>query len=308
MMKKIKVLYIVVLLLGFGCHNEPYEGDLPFELDSCIESKEATAEAYEDYSLANEDSYSLMCQIYRDAIEDQIEICGDEDGALQILLDELGNCIVEEDLCDEAIAATEIAQNNYENATDDDFEEVCSIYKEALIYQIVVCGDDGLLAQIIENLGDCEPVYVETLGIWRLVAWEPADPSHPALDIDNDGVLSDNYLDEIDCYDNETIEFYSDGTGILFYRSEASITYTPIEGTNEVEFFVTCFEIEENILFDWEQDGNLVMLTLSDGTIFNYFRNANLLYRAVDNGLYATSMIDGTSTITDPVSYIYVKI
>lgn len=304
MMKKIKGLYIyIVILFGVSCHNEPYEGDLPIGDDDCLMAMHATAEAAANYVLATEDNISLLCQIYRDALQDQIEICGDVDGALQLLVDGLGSCI-NENLCEGAILLTEIAYDDYIIASDLDYEEYCNAYKMALIYQIEVCGDDGTLQNLVDELEDCEPVYVETFGTWRLVAWLP----DPTSDIDNDGMATDNYLDDIDCYNNETLTFNSNGTGTIFHRSIATITYSPIPGTDQLEFSSTCNDISEDVLFNWAQDGNAITFTLSDGTVLNYFRNANRLYRAVDNGFYATSAIDGTSVITDRVTYVYVKI
>ena len=304
MMKKTRVLYLsTVFLMAMNCHNEPYEGDLPVEPDSCLLAMQATAEAFTDFSMSTEDSYSILCQIYRGALENQIEICGDEDGSLQVLVDGLSSCS-NEDLCVEAIVATENARVDFENTTDDDFETLCNIYRDALIYQIEVCGDDGTLESIIEELGNCQPVFVETLGSWKLIAWEP----DPTSDIDNDGMPTDNYLDEIDCYDNETMEFYSNGTGRMFLRSEANITYSPIAGTDEIEFSISCFDIEENVFFNWVQDGNSITLTLVDDTTLNYFRNGNMLFTIVEDGFFATSSIDNTSTITDTVTYIYEKL
>ena len=57
--------------------------------------------------------------------------------------------------CNEAIAQTEEARVNYISATESTFNELCNIYKGALLNQINSCGDDGSLQQIVDDLGDC---------------------------------------------------------------------------------------------------------------------------------------------------------
>ncbi|MFC0604812.1 hypothetical protein [Winogradskyella pulchriflava] len=305
MIKRHRLLYVyMVLLFGLSCHDEPYEGDFPTENNACLLAEQATADAAASFAMASDDNFSLFCQIYRDALENQIEICGDGDGSLQLLLDNLGNCS-DEDLCAEAIAATEIAQNNYENATDNNSEALCNVYKDALMYQIEVCGDDSLLQAILEELGDCESEFVDTVGTWKLVGWV----TNVLRDIDNDGIVTNNYLDEIDCYDNETLTFNADGTGTLFLRSRADITFTPLSGPQGGEdFFVDCYSISEDVPFSWVQNANSITFTLTDGTVSNYFRNGNSLYVAFDDGFYATNTEDSNSVIVERVTFVYYKI
>ena len=44
-------------------------------------------------------------------------------------------------------------------------------------------------------------------GVWRLTAWNVSE----ALDINNDGVVSNNLLNEISCLNNEILEFNASG-------------------------------------------------------------------------------------------------
>lgn len=303
MLKKKYLQYLSIVMLFFvGCDNEPYEGEFITEDNSCQLAMQATADAAIDFSNFDENNYSLLCQVYRDALEDQIEICGDNDGSLQVLIDTLGTCVLDDDLCEEAIAATEIAQEVYENATDDTLEDLCNDYVDALENQIEVCGDDGTLQAIIDDIGDCAPVFLDLVGNWRLVSWL----NDQGLDIDNDGEVTFDYLEEIDCYENETITFNGDGTGLFFYRSIAEITYTPTSPEGE-DFFIDCTSISETRAFTWTQNGNTVAITFSDGTVVNHFRNADSLFVVVNGGFTATSTVDGTSTIVEPVTYVYIK-
>ncbi|WP_138434513.1 hypothetical protein [Winogradskyella algicola] len=308
MVKKIFMLGLfATLFMAINCDNEPYEGEIIVEDTSCVEAIEATEIAAQNFLNGTQEDFSDLCLIYKEALLNQIEACGDEDGSLQLLADDLGTCTEEIDACEEAIVATEIALNDFNNTTDNDYEETCNTYKNALMNQIEICGDeDGLLNTLIEDLGDCELTYVETLGTWKLIAWEPNPITD--LDLDNDGISSSNFLDEINCYDNETIDFYSDGTGRLYLRSIANITFTPIVGTDMVEFSTVCSEIDQTIFFTWFQDGNTVTFNFLDGTVLYYFRNANRLYVVINDGLVATSSVDNTSTITHSITYIYEKL
>ena len=245
---------------------------------------------------------SLYCQIYRDALEDQIEICGDEDGSLQLLINAIGSCEVV-NLCEDAIAATETARIIYESAADSTIEDLCNAYKNALEYQIDVCGDDGLLQSIIGELGDCIPEVVEIPGSWKLVSWNTDE----LRDLDNDGIVTNNYLDDMDCYDNETILFNTDGTGTMFLRSLAEFTYTPNNSSEDgVDFFVVCNDISIDNTFTWTETINSVSLMFTDGTSMNLFKNGGL-YIAIDDAFYAQSTIDN-SVITERITFVYNKI
>jgi hypothetical protein len=157
MMKKIFGLCpFIISLLFVNCHNEPYEGDIIIENNSCALAIQTTNEAGNNYLLSTGDNSLLLCQIFRDALEDQIEICGDENGTLQSAINQLGDCSNGNDLCNTAITATELAQINYQSANNDNFETLCSEYKIALQNQINVCGDDDALQALIDELGNCE--------------------------------------------------------------------------------------------------------------------------------------------------------
>ena len=294
----------VVLLLFFSCQNEPYEGDIAFEDNSCIDAIEFTINAAIDFSNATETNYSVLCQIYRDALQNQIEICGDEDGSLQLIIEELGSCASPDALCAEAEAATEIARTNYESALITDFTELCELYRDVLEYQIEVCGDPfGELAGFIFDLGNCQPVFEDTVGEWRLVSWL----NDQGIDIDNDGEVTFDYLEEIDCYDNETIAFNADGTGIFFLRSMAQITYIPDDSGGE-DFYVDCTIISNNITFTWIQSGNnSIIITFQDGSTENYFRNADSLFKVIEGGFTATNVLNPDESIVEPVTYVYEK-
>ena len=303
--KTLTICAFALFTILYNCDNEPYDGDIFSENNACTLAILETNNAATDYFTAIQENANEYCLIYKNALENQIEMCGDENGTLQLIIEELDDCVIEPDLCELAIAATEVAQENYENTTNNDFEEMCNLYKEALQYQIVVCGDDGTLQSRISELGDCEPVYLDTIGTWKLVSWL----TDQSLDIDNDGVVTNDYLEEIDCYTNETIFFDADGTGVFYFRSFADITFSPVPNSeSDVDFFINCYQIDETKTFTWVQFGNTIMLTMADGTLFNFFRNANSLFVAIDDGFSATSTVDNTTVISERITFVYEKI
>ncbi|WP_458626952.1 hypothetical protein [Winogradskyella sp. PC D3.3] len=306
MINKIPVLYsLIVFMLLFNCDNEPYEGEFIINDNSCALAIQSSADALANYNTATDNNFSLFCQAYIEALQHQIDVCGDDNNVLQLIIDGLGDCSMSNELCDEAIAATQFAQLVFTSATNSTFEELCIAYKNALLYQIDVCGDDGTLLGIIESLGDCQIATVETIGTWKLVNWN----TDLFRDINNDGVETGFYLDEIDCYNNETLTFNPNGTGTFFLRSKADITYTPVEGSStDVDFSVTCIEISEDNAFTWSQFGNTVNIIMSDGTSINYFRNGNSLFVALNDGFFATSTVEGGADISERVTYVYTKL
>tara|TARA_R100001369_G_scaffold14013_5_gene28517 strand:+ start:13681 stop:14568 length:888 start_codon:yes stop_codon:yes gene_type:complete len=295
----------MVLFIAYNCDNEPYEGDLIIVDNSCELAIIATAEAASNFNAVSEENFNLFCQVYKDALEDQIEICGDAEGLLQLTIDSLNDCVFEgNELCDMAIQNTEIARINYDNASDSDLEALCNSYKVALQNQIEVCGDaDGLLQIIITGLGDCTADPIPTIGTWQLVFML----SNNILDIDNDGIATTNYLGEIDCYDNEIITFNADGTGEFIYNSFATITYTPISD-DDVDFFVTCTDFNENTPFTWTQNDNEITITLTEtGEVLDFLKSTSIITNIVEDGFFATSTVN-SSTISEDMTFTYLKI
>lgn len=304
MKNKIPTLYsLMVLMFLCACDNEPYEGEFFIDDNSCDLAIEASLFALDNFNLSNDDNFSILCQVYRDALQNQIEICGDEDDTLQFIIDGLSSCTQESNPCEDAILATDLAFDNYFDSTDDNFETLCQAYKLALLNQIQVCGDDGVLLAMVEELGTCEVFEIE--GTWQLSLWI----SENLRDLDNDGVVTNQYLNEIDCYNNETITFNEDGTGTFFYRSTAEISYTPINNsTEEEDYAITCNVINESIQFTWVQVGNTYSITMPNSNVVNHFRNGNGLYVAYDDGFFVESTIDGFPNISERITFVYYKL
>jgi len=58
--------------------------------------------------------------------------------------------------CEETTVALATASLNFISATDENYADLCSAYKIALLNQINACGDaDGSLEAVYIGLGDC---------------------------------------------------------------------------------------------------------------------------------------------------------
>ena len=160
-MKKISFLLSLILLVFItGCDNEPLEIELndPSGV-SCEQAIENTTAAALAFLNVNEENYTQLCTAYANALQVQINACGDPTGELQQQLDALGSCTNNPiDNCDSATEALNVAQLIFDNASDEDYTEACNAYKTALQSFIDLCGDpDGTVQQTIDDLGDCMP-------------------------------------------------------------------------------------------------------------------------------------------------------
>jgi hypothetical protein len=309
MVRKIFVLCsFAMLFMAINCDNEPYEGDIITEDNSCNLAIQATNTAAENLIISNTENYAVLCELYKSALDNQIEICGDPNNDLQGVIDTLGDCNNEtEDLCLIAQNATALAFEDFLNTTTQDYESTCTAYVAALENQIIACGDDGSLESLIAELGDCQPVIFDVTGSWQVVSIT----NDIARDLDNDGDVSNDYLEEFDCYNNETVDFNADGTGTFFFRSYTEIQVESAPGTfDNVDFIVTCIEESNNVSFTWEQLGlNIIDVTLNtNGMVLNFFRNGDNIFIARRDDFVATSISPNVDTIVEDLIYEYVKL
>ncbi|MBC3758766.1 hypothetical protein H7U19_10155 [Hyunsoonleella sp. SJ7] len=156
---------VILALIFVSCNIEPFEGEVPEQTDNsggpiasnCSEATQNTAEValtFQGVSISDS-NYGEFCNAYKKALEDQIALCGDQDGTLQILLDALGDCEEQLSVCDVAEEKSANAKQAFENANDQNYSALCSSYKVALQEQISACGTDVNLSAIIQSLGDC---------------------------------------------------------------------------------------------------------------------------------------------------------
>ena len=80
---------------------------------------------------------------------------------------------------------------------------------------------------------------ISVVGTWRLTTWNVAD----GFDINNDGAVSTNILDEIECTNDETLIFEAKGVVSSNKTYNPDIDIALLEGTtDEYTFRVTCDE------------------------------------------------------------------
>lgn len=94
-MKKLKVFlaFAIVNIALVSCSSNDDNSNNPQV--TCDDAIAATAAAAQAYSTATAENFVARCNAYRDALETQIAECGDDSGALQALIDGLGDCTAE---------------------------------------------------------------------------------------------------------------------------------------------------------------------------------------------------------------------
>lgn len=70
-------------------------GDCIFEFEpqTCEEATQVVENSKIDFDEATSETYSERCNAYKAALENQILACGDNNGTIQAIIDDLGNCI-----------------------------------------------------------------------------------------------------------------------------------------------------------------------------------------------------------------------
>ncbi len=158
-MKKISFLVALMVLVSIaGCDNEPLEIELTDPSGvSCEQAIENTTAAALAFLNVNEENYTQLCTAYSNALQVQINACGDPTGELQQQLDALGSCTSNPiDNCDSATEALSVAELIFDNASDEGYTEACNAYKTALQNFIDLCGDpDGSVQATLDAVGDC---------------------------------------------------------------------------------------------------------------------------------------------------------
>ncbi|OUR91055.1 hypothetical protein A9Q87_11300 [Flavobacteriales bacterium 34_180_T64] len=234
-MKKVSLLFsLFILLTAFTCENEPLEGDFLEETDlSCEEALLNTVDAALAFVDATETNYTELCTVYKEALQAQIEACGDPDGSLQSGVDALGNCNPGTgDDCENATTAVNLAQVNFENANPDFYTDLCNTYKLALQNQIDECGDDGSIQAIIDGLEDCTMV---NLPLYEIGDIGPAGGFVFYVNNDGGGMeiapISTQFQSQWGCYSTDLSGTQSAfGTGI-------SNTNLILQYHNDIDFY-----------------------------------------------------------------------
>ncbi|RNC87145.1 MAG: hypothetical protein ED556_06905 [Winogradskyella sp.] len=297
-----------ILCTAFQCDDEPLEGEfLTDDAAACLEATNVTLDAALAFFNTTDENYTEICNAYKDALEARIIVCGDEDGSLQQLIDELGDCVLDnQDTCQEAVAAKNEAETAFNNSTDVNYTALCNALKDAIQNVIDTCGETQELQDQIIGLGNCiltgDPTN-ELIGTWLLTAWIGEEP----IDLNNDGTENVNFLEEMDCYNEETLVFNDDGTGASVSTSFAEIEiFLEIGTTNQVDFNVTCIDEDSTTDFTWTQTDMTVTITDVFGTN-DWTLDGNTLSILIPEGFSVINVDDATVNTIQDLTFVYTK-
>ena len=223
--------------------------------------------------------------------------------------DPINNGEVPEDEISCALAGqnTLDALNEFTNATSENYNELCNAYVAALELQIVACGDStGAVQAIIDSLGDCEQDTEPTtvVGDWLLTAWNVEE----GQDLNNDGQASNNLLDEMDCYTNNTLVLNADNTGVVTNTSYAEFDIEIEVGTTDsYDFTVNCIEELETINVFWSQNGNVVAITDPTSGVSDWILDGDTLSITIPEGFTVINTEDTTISVIQDLTFVYTR-
>ena len=318
-MKKLLSLFaFLFLFVAVTCEDEPLDDGIQDQQqeNSCQQAGldvAAAALAYvTEFQDGNLDNFTQVCNDYKNALQAMIEACGDPDGTIQQSIDLLGDCVNPDDLtdCQAAEMASTNAQVILNNAPESEYETSCQLYVSALENQIQECGDaDGSIQAMIDDLGDCSVSDnqndADIEGTWLLTAWIGEEP----IDLNNDGTENTNFLNEMDCYNNELLEFNAGGNGLSTSNSYADFSFVIEVGTTDSFIYtIDCIQEFDEAPFTWSHvSGNTYTVTTVDDDDFDVTIDGNQLSIFVPQGFIAFNSDDATVTTIQDLTFVYTK-
>ncbi len=243
-------------------------------IDPCVQAENATATALSAFNSAGPEEQQTACIAYEAALQNQIAACGDTDGSLQAIINDL-DCDGE---CTAAMDATTVALEAFEavDITDEEaFTAACNAYRLALQEQIIACGDaDGSLQTIIDDLGDC--TVPEDDGPVQMIVDETFINFNVAESPINGSTFNVTATD-ISTGDTFTFDLVLLQTGTNVMQNVEltleGVVYTPIESAPMGEpVFVTVVTENDGVVIVGTFSGPMMdaegnVITVSDGTI-----------------------------------------
>jgi len=138
------------------------------------------------------------------------------------------------------------------------------------------------------------------VGSWKLTAWNASK----GLDLNNDGIVSTNILDEIDCISNETLVFESNGVVSSNATFNPDLDIVLLNGTSDEYIFnVTC-DKDGMVSYatTYSQNGDSVLINESEATIRD-----NKLSRIFEDAIKIYNEDHTELVDTIDVTYVYTK-
>lgn len=143
------------------------------------------------------------------------------------------------------------------------------------------------------------------VGTWKLTGWNITQ----GFDLNQDGTISNNILEEIDCLNNETLVFNADGSLISNNTSYLDIQILLITGTtDEYIFDIDCGEDIDSYALSYTQNGNTIIVN-DDGEIMIGVISGNKLIFTIEDGVpvYADD-INEEVVSTQELKIVYSKL
>jgi hypothetical protein len=175
-----------------------------------------------------------------------------------------------------------------------------------LVISLFSCDNEPLTGFDLEALAAANSGSTNTdasiVGTWKMTAWNVNE----GQDLNQDGTNSTNLLDEMDCYNNETILFNADFSAVATSTSYADIELNLVIGTtDEFDYNITCVAETEVTDLTWIQTGNSVIA--GTPTTFSTFTlDGNELSFLIPEGFTVVSD-DSSTTVIQDLTIVYTK-
>ena len=89
-MRKLLLMMFCLTFVLVSCSNSDDDGG--DDTLSCSEATQNTLTAATNFANAGPNDFETLCNLYRISLQQQIDSCGDSNGTLQAILDDLGDC------------------------------------------------------------------------------------------------------------------------------------------------------------------------------------------------------------------------
>ncbi|OAB80508.1 lipocalin family protein [Cochleicola gelatinilyticus] len=142
------------------------------------------------------------------------------------------------------------------------------------------------------------------VGTWKMTSFG----GESTIDIDMDGSASSNLLIETNCYQNETLTFADNGTGVSTSTSYAEITLDISSDAPEGgEYTIECIEEIEISPLTFTQSGNTVDID-SDGESIEAELSGNTMTIVIPSGYFVDVVEgDGSAVLIEDLTIVYQK-
>lgn len=154
-------------------------------------------------------------------------------------------------------------------------------------------------------VNDDEDTSVDLVGTWKMTSFTISTP----YDLNGDGTPNTDILVETGCYQNETLDFNDNGSGVSTNRSYLDIEVELVTGTtDQYNYNIDCVDEFFQEDFTWSQTGSSVAVTIGAFTVLAT-QSADTLTLVIPSG-FSLEIPDGngaTFTLNETVTVVYTK-